>query len=504
MKKGKQKLRPTLTWLAYCALTGFDPHKKMPKDIAKLAAATDLELYAEYLANWNVDNKGAVRTNPMNRKKAAIAAKSFLEDAVRLVSEVGPEFVKPIIDGSREVTKGWVCELTQTTTENVDKFQTIEEYLKTYSLGMALTGVGKTLSLGVRLVSIYIGLEKTVQAKHLTDLYDRWGIEIEIINALGDFLPELVSTDKASDDSFADIKNHAMTPPIYLMLKACDEKTKNKIIGYGEDTIFTKSQKKELVKLLFTSGSYLTTSKALKRSGREIKKTLRKIPYLHEPALSILKVASTIFITSTIYNKLEEFAPKNIPKHKGHDIVLNYHIGRYKNLRKQIKNKIKELILVNEKDEEIGRMEKLEAHKKGLLHRAFSVLIFHNKKLLLQKRAKTKYHSGGLWTNSCCSHPEPNQEMEDAIHKRVKEEIGCKIKDLKYVGKFKYKVKLKDLYEHELDYVYFAKLNSNTKLNPEEVEEIKYEDVEEIKKDIKQNPKKYTYWFKKIMDKYIE
>lgn len=160
-----------------------------------------------------------------------------------------------------------------------------------------------------------------------------------------------------------------------------------------------------------------------------------------------------------------------------------------------------QLVLVNHRDEELGSMEKLEAHKLGLLHRAFSVFIFNSKnELLIHKRAIDKYHSGGLWTNSCCSHPFPAEDYSTAAIRRVKEELGLTINKVEKLGHIIYKVELEnDLTEHEFDYI--LKVNSDEKpqLNYDEISEFTYQPIEEIKSEMKVNPEKFTFWFREIL-----
>ena len=158
---------------------------------------------------------------------------------------------------------------------------------------------------------------------------------------------------------------------------------------------------------------------------------------------------------------------------------------------------IDEVILVDELDNEMGVMEKIEAHKKGLIHRAFSIFILNNKnELLLQKRAISKYHSGGLWTNSCCSHPKPGENLSIATQRRLTEEMGLTCK-LNFAFSFKYKVEFENgLTEHELDHVFIGQSDSIPKANNLEVEEWKYMNCEDIQEDIKKNPDFYTEWFK--------
>jgi isopentenyl-diphosphate delta-isomerase len=134
---------------------------------------------------------------------------------------------------------------------------------------------------------------------------------------------------------------------------------------------------------------------------------------------------------------------------------------------------IEEVILVDKKDSVVGFMEKMEAHRLGLLHRAFSVFVFNSKgELMLQKRAKSKYHSGGLWTNTCCSHPRPNETVIEAVKRRMQEEMGfiCEVEE-KF--SFIYKAKLdNELTEHEYDYVLFGTYDDKPLLNAEEAESL--------------------------------
>lgn len=159
------------------------------------------------------------------------------------------------------------------------------------------------------------------------------------------------------------------------------------------------------------------------------------------------------------------------------------------------------VILVDKDDNAIGTMEKMEAHRKGVLHRAFSVLVFNSKgEMLLQKRAKSKYHSGGLWTNACCSHPIPDEAIEHTVQRRVREEIGIDITP-SFSYKFLYKTALdKNLIEHELDHVFLAEFNGNPTLNKDEAEDWKFVNLESLRSDVQKNPGHYTEWFKLILE----
>ena len=163
------------------------------------------------------------------------------------------------------------------------------------------------------------------------------------------------------------------------------------------------------------------------------------------------------------------------------------------------------VILVDKNDKEVGSMEKQEAHIKGLLHRAFSVFIFNDKnELLLQRRALKKYHSGGLWTNTCCSHPRKNETTLDAANRRLVEEMGMRC-IIKKQFDFIYKAQLdNNLYEHEFDHVFFGFSNEQPQINTEEVEEYTYKTLEDIGNEIKTTPEKYTEWFKICLKEVIK
>ena len=158
---------------------------------------------------------------------------------------------------------------------------------------------------------------------------------------------------------------------------------------------------------------------------------------------------------------------------------------------------IEKVILVDENDNQVGVMPKLEAHQKGLLHRAFSVFIFNSKyELLLQKRASSKYHSGGLWTNTCCSHPREGEEILDAANRRLIEEMGIET-SLRKVHDFIYKAELdNDLTEHEFDHVLYGIYNEDPIINKDEADDFKWIDMDSLNEDIKTNGDNYTIWFK--------
>jgi len=162
-----------------------------------------------------------------------------------------------------------------------------------------------------------------------------------------------------------------------------------------------------------------------------------------------------------------------------------------------------QVILVNERDEKIGLMPKLEAHQKGILHRAFSIFVFNDKnELMLQQRALNKYHSPGLWTNTCCSHQRDGETSLDAGKRRLEEEMGFTT-PLRATNSFIYKAPFDNgLTEHELDHVLVGNYNGNPKINQTEVASWKWMTLEQVQKDIEINPDNYTVWFKIIFDKF--
>lgn len=167
--------------------------------------------------------------------------------------------------------------------------------------------------------------------------------------------------------------------------------------------------------------------------------------------------------------------------------------------------KEEQVILVNEKNEQIGLMPKMEAHKKALLHRAFSVFIFNDEnELMLQQRALDKYHSPGLWTNTCCSHQRDGETNIEAGTRRLEEEMGFTV-PLEDSVSFIYKAPFDNgLTEHEYDHVLIGYYNDKPIINLDEVASWKWMPVEEVKTDISLRPEIYTEWFKIIFEKFYK
>lgn len=162
---------------------------------------------------------------------------------------------------------------------------------------------------------------------------------------------------------------------------------------------------------------------------------------------------------------------------------------------------MEKLILVNKRDEPIGSQEKLMAHKLGQLHRAFSIFIFNPREhLMLQKRANNKYHCGGLWSNTCCGHPRPGEKLEQAVHRRLEEEMGFDC-DLEKVFDLTYKIKFdNELWENEYVHVFFGRYDGIPRINIEEASNWRWVALDELRKEMILVPEKFTYWFKKELN----
>jgi isopentenyl-diphosphate delta-isomerase len=162
------------------------------------------------------------------------------------------------------------------------------------------------------------------------------------------------------------------------------------------------------------------------------------------------------------------------------------------------------VILVDDNDKEIGTEEKIKAHKEGKLHRAFSIFVFNSRgELLLQKRAPSKYHSGGLWTNTCCSHPVPDENMTSTIHKRLEEEMGFDC-ELRKAFHFIYRAELTNgLIEHEYDHVFSGIYDGDVKPNPDEVSDFKWVELNDLEKDLAAHPELFTPWLRNAFFKIL-
>lgn len=163
-----------------------------------------------------------------------------------------------------------------------------------------------------------------------------------------------------------------------------------------------------------------------------------------------------------------------------------------------------EIILVNNRDEPVGYTSKEEAHRTGKLHRAFSVFLYSKDRLLIQQRADDKYHSPGLWANTCCSHPRKGEQLEDAVDRRLMEEAGivCKTREIfSFIYKHRFE---EELYEHEFDHVFLGEYSGEYRINPDEAKAFRWVSSDELLKDLEENPEKYACWFRIAAPRVIE
>lgn len=164
---------------------------------------------------------------------------------------------------------------------------------------------------------------------------------------------------------------------------------------------------------------------------------------------------------------------------------------------------MEQVVLVDERDRQVGVEEKIRAHENGgRLHRAFSIFIFNSGgELLLQQRASVKYHFSGLWSNTCCGHPRPGENLESAVHRRLKEEMGFDT-ELREVANLIYRAKFcNGLTEWEFDHAFVGVFKGEPEPNPEEIGDYKWIKIENLKMDIGENPDRYTPWFKIFVEK---
>ena len=163
-----------------------------------------------------------------------------------------------------------------------------------------------------------------------------------------------------------------------------------------------------------------------------------------------------------------------------------------------------DIVLVNEKDEALGSMNKLLVHQKGLLHRAFSIILINDHgQMLIHQRQNNKYHSGGLWSNACCSHPKKDEATIDAANRRLHEELNMSCR-LEHIFSFTYRVALENsLVEHEFDHVFIGRTNHTPDFNKDEISNIKWIDIDHLLEKVKKEPNEFTFWFKLLMNDYF-
>ena len=340
-KWGKQKLRGTLTYLAYCALINSNPCDDLvDKNLLRLMSAIELELWSEYMVNWIFDNKGEVMDKSLHRKKAAVSSKSFLEDAVKISSMVGEKYSNLVLETSGHVTNSFTKEFIMDMSNKDILTGNIHDYLDLYRRDYAIPGIGRTYSLGVDFAMHYTHKDDCEKAKKLHKIFLQWGVESETLNDLGDFCLTGTSTDKVSQDQFSDIRNGALRPPIWLMYNSSNDEDKQFMISCINKKKLSSDEEKKLVQILFETGTYDTISRSLKKSGRILKKAIKNLKFNNEGSKQ-LQQAVSVLESNKIYHSLKEsYEEKTNQKwcsnqkvqNENHALYTQYIINSYKDL----------------------------------------------------------------------------------------------------------------------------------------------------------------------------
>jgi isopentenyl-diphosphate delta-isomerase len=292
---------------------------------------------------------------------------------------------------------------------------------------------------------------------------------MQVINDLGDFGKDVDKNVKSYQDLFSDIRNGVVTLPVYELID------------------------KKIIKKALNSKKV--------SNGRLWRWKVRKLIENHNIDEKVISLANESYLLhSDFYKKytdkpnpllMKSYSMLTNNKYFNQEVVKQSGLG----LRSQV-------ILCDKNGREKGLYDKILVHQEGKLHKAFSVFLYNKKgELLIQQRADNKYHSGGLWANSCCSHYVSGENIFETIQKRLKEELGfgCGVKK-----RFSFVYNLDvggNMKEHEFDTVFEGKYDGNIELNPEEAKAYKWISIEELEKDIKEKPETYAPWFKKILER---
>lgn len=470
----KEKLRPFLLRLAYELVGG-----KNWKKIAPVCASMELLNISTYIDNTVFDNKNNIKDN--EKTNYIISARIIRDIAEDLLKKSSKRYRDRLLELFIEIDKDIYIAQFENINQlrNYKDFDTFEAYYKKY-LHRCEWITGRFMENICKIGAILSnGIEE--QIKDLGEIGRNIGIIVQIINDLGDFVPpeeKVYDYEKVYKDQFSDMRYGKLTLPIYYVLEYGNKSDKEKIKKvFGNN----KSKNKDMIKVI----------KVLVDTGA--------IEYAKDLAIEYTKKTKKLLKE---FNKSEARDQLNILSTMSR---TNKYLARIKEKFGESKIKKDYLVLVDEDDKLIGVEEKLKAHRQGKLHRAFSIFIFNSKgELLIQKRAKNKYHSGDLWSNTVCSHQKPQESLKNAAHRRLKEEMGFDC-PLKKIGKFHYIKEFNNsLIENEIDHLFFGHFYGEVKLNLKEASEIKWISFKILKENIKKNPQNYTFWLNKIVNKYGE
>jgi len=468
----KDKLRPFLLRLSY-ELAGGKHWEK----IASACAAVEIFNISTYVDNAFFDNKNNIKEkDKVNYVISARILRNIAEKTLRKISKKKSEILMELL---REIDHdGYLAQfedMNQMTRKR--EFRDTNNYLKAY-LHRCEGLTGRFMENITKIGAILAGATEN-QIKDLGKIGRNIGIIDQIINDVGDFVPpeeKIIDYEKVYQDQFNDIKSGKLTLPVYHVLQSGLNNHKeiiNKVFGNKKAS---NGDLNNVAKVLVKGGAIQYSKKVAREYYLEIKGLLNN--FEKSNARNLFKIMSKLHQT-------------------------NKYIAAFRSFSKKLEEKQENIILVDKDDKEVGFGEKIDVHKKGKLHRAFSILVFNSKnQLLIQQRAKHKYHSPTLWANTVCSHPKFGEKIESAVHRRLKEELGfdCSLDE---ISKFHYIMGFKNgLTENEIDHVFIGKFDGEPAPNPEEVMDYKWISIEELKKDINENPENYSYWIKIILERF--
>lgn len=465
----KEKLRPFLLRISYELAGG-----KNWKSIVNACAAVEIFNISTYIDNTVFDAKHQFKEEDL--ANYILCSRILQCIAFDLLRDLNPKSTK-----TTKILNEICKEMYTIEYEDLNEFKELvgnyHEYMKKYlrrCYGISGVFFENIMKMGVFLAH---GSKKKIYLSG--EIGKRFGIVIQIINDLGDFvLPKgkKYDVEKVYQDQFSDLRNKKITLPIYYVLKFGSRK--NKKVIYNALGVSTTKRKvlNNISRILLEEGAFNVANNLAKEYGND--------------GVSLL-------------NGFKKSDSRNFAKLMFQVSNTNKYLKGLSSISGDFKYIKKEITLVDKNDKTIGKGEKIDVHLKGLLHRAFSICVFNKKgEILIQRRALDKYHCRGVWTNTCCSHQMLNESVINSASRRLKEEMGFSC-NLKKIGKFHYKKKFDNgLIENEIDYVFVGQYDRKVLPNEEEICEYKWINLKELKKDIKKNPEKYSFWFKKILKRF--
>jgi isopentenyl-diphosphate Delta-isomerase len=471
-RKNKAIMRSCLTYLIYKNLGG----KKDIKSLLPILSISEFSNYYAYLDNWILDNKNQCNNDIENVKKIIISSEIFREMCQECIEEsnlsnpIKRELSKKLLDASIKSYSGQFQDI-ELTIKKINSFKSDNDFFKYYENKSRLAS-GYFYGLSFEIGAII--LNKSIKNK-VNQLGTDFGTALHISNDLGDFglFYKTENSFKIYQDQLSDLVNQRLTLPIYLTMK------------YGNNEEISALNK--IIKT-FSNKAKINASKAIVSSG------------------SFYRIMNLLTnYEKNLRTKTKETLPKNEYREMIESVLSAITTNKYLKDLKNIKIKkieIKEeLVLVDKNDKIIGFENSKMVHEKGKLHRVASVLIFNSKgELLIQKISSLNTLFGGLWGNACYNHSIKDKKTLASIKKSLKEDLGINTQ-LKKMFSFQYKIKVSEkIIENELNHVFIGQSDSQPEINIKKIEDYKWITMEKLKKDLKENPKKYVWWFKIILN----